>query len=72
MHSPFVVLFEQDRADEARYGLFVGEDADDLGTPLDFAVDTPLADILIASDFLAPSAKDCPRGWRGPGANNAG
>jgi hypothetical protein len=27
LHSPFVILFEQDRADEARDGLFVGEDA---------------------------------------------
>lgn len=34
-----VVLFEQDGADEAGDGGFVGEDADDLGTPLDLAVE---------------------------------
>jgi hypothetical protein len=36
--SPFIVLFEQDRADEADDGVFVGEDADDLCPSLDVAV----------------------------------
>jgi hypothetical protein len=32
------VLLEQDRTDEACDGLFVGEDADDLGSALDLAI----------------------------------
>ncbi len=31
LHRPFVVLFEQDGADEAADGGFVGEDANDVG-----------------------------------------
>jgi hypothetical protein len=38
LHGPLVVLFEQDRADEADDGGFVGEDADNLGASLDFSV----------------------------------
>ena len=39
MDGPFVVLFEQDGADKAGNGGFVGEDADDLGAALDLAVE---------------------------------
>ncbi|RWE12351.1 MAG: helix-turn-helix domain-containing protein [Mesorhizobium sp.] len=31
MHGPFVVLFEQDRANQADDGVIIWEDADDLG-----------------------------------------
>ncbi len=37
--SIHVVLLEQDRADEADDGVIIGEDADDLGPALDFAVE---------------------------------
>lgn len=37
--SPLVVLFEQQCADEADDGVIVGEDADDLGAPLDLAIE---------------------------------
>ncbi len=37
--DPFVVLLEQDRSDEANDGVFVREDADHLGPPLDLAVE---------------------------------
>jgi hypothetical protein len=33
LHGPFVVLYEQDRADEADDGVVIWEDADDLGAP---------------------------------------
>lgn len=39
LDGPFVVLFEQQRADETDDGVVVGEDADDVGPPLDFAVE---------------------------------
>jgi hypothetical protein len=32
LDGPFVVLFEQNCADEANNGVLVGEDADNLGT----------------------------------------
>jgi hypothetical protein len=32
-------LFEQDRADEADDGVLVGKNADDIGAPLDLAID---------------------------------
>ena len=38
LHGPFIVLLDQDRADETDDGLVVGEDADDVGAPLDLAV----------------------------------
>ena len=34
LDGPFVVLFEQDGADQASRRLFVGEDPDNLGSPL--------------------------------------
>lgn len=37
--DPFVVLLEQDRAGEADEGVIIGEDADDPGPALDFAVE---------------------------------
>jgi len=36
---PFVVLLEQDRADQANDGILIGEDADDFRSPLDLAVE---------------------------------
>ena len=36
---PFVVLFEQDRADQAHDGVLVGEDAHHLGSPLDLTIE---------------------------------
>jgi hypothetical protein len=39
LDGPFVVLFEQDRADEAGDGVLIGEDADNLGPPLDLAIE---------------------------------
>lgn len=38
--SPFLGLFHPDGADEAAYGCLVGEDPDDIGAPLDLAVQT--------------------------------
>ena len=40
LDGPFIILFEQDRADEASDGVLVGEDADHLGPPFDLAVET--------------------------------
>jgi hypothetical protein len=40
LNRPFVILFEQQGADEALDGVFVGEDAHDVGAPLDFAIET--------------------------------
>src|SRR4051794_10306500 len=40
LHGPLIVLFEQDRADEANDGILVGEDADHVGPPFDLAVET--------------------------------
>jgi len=37
--GPFVVLFGQDRADEADQGVAAGEDADDVGAAADLAVE---------------------------------
>ena len=39
LHGPFVVLFEEDGADEPGYGGLVGEDSDDLSATLDLAVE---------------------------------
>jgi hypothetical protein len=39
LDGPFNILLEQDRADEADDGIFVGEDADHLGPPLGLAVE---------------------------------
>ena len=38
LDRPFIVLLEQDGADQADNGLLIGEDADDLGAALDLAV----------------------------------
>jgi len=39
LHRLFIVLFEQQCADEARDRLLVGEDADHISAPLDLAVE---------------------------------
>jgi hypothetical protein len=38
LHGPIIVLLEQDGADRAGNGSLVGEDADDVGAPLDLAI----------------------------------
>ena len=40
LDGPFVILFEQDRADKPDDRVLVGEDADHFGAPLDLAVET--------------------------------
>lgn len=40
LDGPFIVLFEQQRADETNDGIVVGKDADDFCAPLDLAVET--------------------------------
>jgi len=39
LHGPFIVLLEQDGTDQTGDGLVVGEDADDVGSPLDLAIE---------------------------------
>jgi hypothetical protein len=39
LDRPFVILLEQDRPNEPDYRVPVGEDADDVGAPLDLAVE---------------------------------
>ncbi len=39
LDRPFVILLEQDRPNEPDYRVLVGEDADDVGAPLDLAVE---------------------------------
>ena len=39
LNRPFIVLFEQQRANEARDRVLVGEDADHIGAPLDLTVE---------------------------------
>ena len=38
LDRPFIILLEQDGADQAGNGVLIGEDADDLGAALDLAV----------------------------------
>ena len=38
LDSPFVVLFDEQGTGQARHGVFVGEDADNLAAALDLAV----------------------------------
>lgn len=39
LHGSFIVLLEQDRANQTDDGVIIWEDADDLGAPLDLAVE---------------------------------
>ena len=39
LNRPFVILFEQQRTHEPGGGILVGEDTDDIGAPLDLAVE---------------------------------
>ena len=39
LNCPLIILFEQQRADEPRDSIFVGEDADDISAPLDLAIE---------------------------------
>jgi hypothetical protein len=54
LDGPFIVLFEQYRADEANNSVFVGEDADDLGASLDLAVDA--FEQRVGAVLVSPSA----------------
>ena len=38
-HGPFIILSEQQGADEADKGIIIGKDADDRGPPLNLAVE---------------------------------
>ena len=38
--GPLIILLQHEGADEASDGLAIGEDADDVGAPLDLLVDT--------------------------------
>ena len=48
LDSPFIVLCEHDRADEAGDGVLVGEDVDNLGATLDLAIQS-LARLVLCS-----------------------
>ena len=68
LDGPFVVLFEQDGADEADDGGLVGEDADDLGAPLDLAVEAlerigrvQLGAVLLPGRSCRPARRSRPR-----------
>jgi hypothetical protein len=39
LHGPFIVLFEQNGADQSGDRVFVGEDTHDIGAPLDLTVE---------------------------------
>jgi hypothetical protein len=39
LNRPSIVLFEQQRADEAPDRIFVGEDTDDIGAPFDLTIE---------------------------------
>ena len=80
LDGPFIVLFEQQRADEADDGVVVGEDADDVGSPLDLAVQ---AFDGVDNRYKIPGAEvrlriSCPRrmvrpsGTEAPGARRCG
>ena len=51
LDCPFIVLFEEDGADQPGDGSFIGEDADDVGAPFDFAVEP--FDRIVAVDLGA-------------------
>jgi hypothetical protein len=53
LHRPFIVLLEQQCADEARDGRLVGEDADYISAPLDLAVEE-------SSEALSPKSNIAP------------
>ena len=46
LDGPFVILFEQQRADEADVGIVVRKGADDVGAPLDLAVSRLIGFVL--------------------------
>ena len=39
LRCPFIILFQEQRADEPHDGLVVGEDANDIGAALDLAIE---------------------------------
>lgn len=51
LHSPFVILFQKDCTDQLGDGSLVWEDADDVGTALDFAVKA--FDGVVAAELCA-------------------
>jgi hypothetical protein len=52
LNRPFVILFEQQGADEALDGVFVGEDAHDVGAPLDFAIESRVVETISIATLL--------------------
>ena len=59
LHGPLIVLFEQDSPDQAYDGVFIGENADDIGAPLDrkrkpTAAYRCLADSAIVRSVMRP------------------
>jgi len=80
LHGPFVVLLEQDCADEPGDGGLVGEDPDDVGAALDLAVealervgnryDDAGADVCLGSTRSWRMVR--PSGTEAPGARSAG
>jgi hypothetical protein len=61
-HGPFIILFEQDRADEAHDGVFVGDDADHLGPPLDLAAEPldRIGPVQLGAELVGNVASLCP------------
>ena len=49
LDGPFIVLFQQQCANQAHHRLFVGEDPNDLGSPFQFAVQT--FDLVVRPDL---------------------
>jgi hypothetical protein len=72
LHRPFVVLLEQDGADQTGDGVLVGKDADDLGTALDRRkIRLVRSAKLAASRRRAPAACDDSRALRRTGDGRA-
>jgi hypothetical protein len=46
LHGPRIALLQQDGADRTGNGVFVGEDADDVGSSLDLAVEPSSAALI--------------------------
>ena len=62
LDSPFVVLFEEQGADQARHCVFVGEDADNLAAALDLAVEAFESRLFTAAGLVECSLARC---WAG-------
>lgn len=73
---PFVVLLERQCTDEARDRFLVGEDGDDVGAPLDLAVEAldrvgnryEIIGACVRLRFILPRRMVRPSGTEAPGA----